>query len=240
MPRLTRTSGAVAFNSKVYLDHLMGLAALLSWAHRWEGRAQHVNIKGPWVHAAQLPSQRFALGFPNRAVGAKYGAEPFLATQQDELLFVKRLRWAAAWVNVADRQLMLTTQKVLGDGQFVEDLPAMGLALTVDVPQKLEWLIAKKRLVARSLWFDEDGYHVSGGLPLADMPLRPFVSMDEVFPSGALSQERSLKDLIDDRLEKTNRSYLPYDGQGVSIPRELQELVEPFSAEKVLAVRPKD
>ena len=240
MPRKTRTSGTVVFEPKAYLDHLMGLVALLSWAHRWDGQSSHIAFKGPWIHAALLPSQRFALGFPNPAVSARYGRLPFLATQKDEALFVRRLHWAGAWADPQNSRLLLTTQKVLGDAEHLEDLPALGISLSVDVPQKLEWLLKKPRLAARSLWFDEDGHHVAGGLPMAEMPLKPFVSMEEVFPAGALSQERSLKDLIQERLDRTNRDYLPYNGQQFAIPNEFKELVDPFQAERVEAVRPRD
>ena len=232
------SKSSVAFDSKVYLNHLMGLTALLAWKARWDRTSSAVAFKGPVLSAQLLPSQRFAFGFPTAK--SLYGRTPFLAVQRDEAQFIKRLQWSRAWLDHEKQQLVLVTQKVLGDGDHLEDLPAMGLALTVDVPQKLEWLSKHPRLEARSLWFDEDGHHVSAGLPLAKWSLRRLEGTDSLFPEGALSQERSLRELIEDKLSKTNRMYLPYQGSALSVPSDFQDLVSPFQADRVQKVRPTD
>lgn len=229
---------SVAFNSQAYLAHLMGLTALLAWKTRWEKTSSTIDFKGPLVVAPLLPSQRFALGFPTAK--SRYGRTPFLAVQQDEAQFIKRIHWAGAWIDQEKSQLILTTQKVLGDGDHLEDLPAMGLVLAVDVPQKLEWLARHSRLDARALWFDEEGHHVSGGLPMAKWSLRRLTSSDSLFPEGALSQERSLKELLAEKFNQTNRSYLPYQGSQLDVPSDFRDLVSPFRADQIKQVRPKD
>src|SRR5690606_11366144 len=111
----------------------------------------------------------------------RYGRHPFLAVQADEAMFFRRIAWSGAWVDVPGLKLVLTTRKVLGDGENVEDIPAMGLSVGFDRERKLELLAAHRRLAVRSLWFDEEGAHVGTGAPLAALPLAVVQPGQEVF-----------------------------------------------------------
>lgn len=223
------------FDPKTYLGHLTGLSLLLAWQSRWARLRSQVRLEGPVLKLDLLASQRFALGFPTRP---KYGRIPFLAVQPDERLFFERLCWAGAWVDFSDARLVLTTQKVLGDGENVEDIPAMGLSIAFDHEKKLEALSRSSRLVVRSLWFDEEGPHVAAGLPMANMSLKAVGHGESVFPPGACEQERSLQDIVASRLARTNRDYMPYEGSTVAVPGSFRDLVDPFDASKVPSVLP--
>lgn len=225
------------FDPKTYLDHLTGLSLLLSWQSRWQRLRVGVRLEGPMIHLDLLSSQRFAIGFPTRP---KYGRHPFLAVQPDETLFFRRVCWAGAWVDLPGSRLVLTTQKVLGDGENVEDMPAMGVSIAFDHERKLEVLGASSRLMVRSLWFDEEGPHVAAGLPMANLPLKVLSAGESVFPPGACDQERSLDDLVAARLALTNRDYLPYEGSAPLVSGDFKDLVNPFDASKVASVRPID
>lgn len=250
MYRPSSRTNSVPFESKAYLSHLMGLTALLAWKSRWDRVSGAVAFKGPLLVAQLLASQRFALGFPV-AKQKKYGRNPFLAVQNDEEQFIKRMAWSQAWLDETNRRLILVSQKVMGDGENLEDLPAMGLVLTVDASEKLEWLGRKPVLEARSLWFDEEGHHVGAGLPLASWPLRRWTSDQALFPEGALSQERNLREILEDKIQRNNRSieekiqqangsYLPYGGRAPNISSDFQDLVAPFQADRIIKVRPSD
>lgn len=184
----------------------------------------------------ELASQRFALGFPRKP---KYGRHPFLAVQSDEYQFFKRISWADAWVDLSGARLMLTSKKVLGDGENVEDIPSMGISIAFDNARKLEILSRSPRLLVRNLWFDEEGPRVAGGLPGANLPLKLASPDAEIFPPGAITQERNINDLIAARLAATPSSYLPYQGAQVIVPGEFRELVDPFDPSSVPAVKAK-
>lgn len=231
-PQSKSKKDTVSFSPAVYLNHIMGLASLVAWHASWCGDQGTTEIKGPLLTAALLPSQRFAIGVPTGG-GVRYGRRPFLAVQPEEAQFIKRLCWARAWADRSSRRLVLVTQKVLGDRDTLEDIPAMGFALTLDVEEKFQWLEKSSRLESRLLWFDEDGYHVSSGKTLASIPLQPLSPGGELFSEGSLSQERSLRDLVNEKLEKTNRLYMPYEGRALDVPREFRDLVTPFRSEKV-------
>lgn len=237
MSRLPSRTASVRFDPNHYLAHLVGLTALLAWKARWDASPGAVEMEGPLMVAGLFPSQRFALGFPTRK-GA-YGRYPFLAIQGDEAPFFRRLRWSRAWVDRDAGRLVLATRKVQGDGETLEDLPAMGLALSVDLPLKLDWLAKSPRLEARPLWFNEDGHHVGGGLPMAQWDVRTRAPGEPLFPEGALSQERSLRDILDSKIEETNRLYSPYQGQAVAVGQDFRDLVAPFRPEAVDLVRPR-
>ena len=224
-----------AFESEAYLKHLMGLSLLLSWNSRWSGLRSPSRIQGPLVLLGELASQRFALGFPQKP---KYGRHPFLAVQADEYQFFKRISWANAWADLAQSRLLLTSKKVLGDGENVEDIPSMGIGIVVDNARKLELLTRSPRLLVRNLWFDEEGPRVAAGLPGASLPLKLLDSESDIFPPGATTQERGIHDLIAARLAATSNDYLPYQGSPTMVSGEFQELVDPFDPSSVQSVRP--
>lgn len=223
------------FDSKAYLGHLTGLSLLLSWQSRWQRLRSQIKLEGPTLQLDLLASQRFALGFPTRP---KYGRHPFLAVQPDEALFFRRICWAGAWIDLPATRLIVSTQKMLGDGENVEDIPAMAVSIAFDHERKLEALSSAGRLVVRSLWFDEEGPRVAAGLPMANMHLKVLGAGESVFPPGACDQERSLDDLVSARLASTNRDYLPYEGSAVAVAGDFRDLIDPFDSSKVPSVRP--
>lgn len=225
-----------AFEAEVYLKHLIGLSLLLAWNSRWARLRSENRLQGPMLELGELVSQRFALGFPQKP---KYGRHPFLAVQPDEYQFFRRILWAEAWVDLPQARLILTSKKVLGDGENVEDIPAMGMSIAFDHAQKLEVAARFPRLLVRNLWFDEEGPRVAGGLGAANMPLKVLEPGASVFPPGATDQERSLGDLVAARLAATSNDYLPYQGAQVSVPGEFRELVDPFDPSAVPEVKAK-
>ncbi len=238
MARVSLSSPA-AFSAPDYMNHLIGLVSLLSWRSRWEEisyLSPLVTLSGPVMELGLVASQRFVLGFPQR--GSVYGKKPFLAIQPEETQFFSRLRWSKAFVSVSQRRLLLVTQKVMGDDDSLEDLPSMGFAIEFDDERKLQWLLKFKGLNVRKLWFDEDGHHVTGGKPLVEMPLRALADGESPFPNGALSQARTLRDMIGDKLERTNRLYLNFEGIAPSVPQEFREMVSEFDPKAVPSVRP--
>lgn len=232
----------VTFDPPRYVAHLMGLTALLAWQSRWRDGGEAMAFEGPVLVASSLASQRFALGFP---LGRRPGTGPFLAVQADEATFFQRLEWSQAHVDAQARRLILTTARVQGDNRTVEDLPAMGLALSFDVEDKLEWLLRSTRLVARPLWFDEHGHHVGPGIPLAQWRVAARSPDQPLFPPGALTQERTLRDLVEAQLAQTNRPYQAYAGtpdaaipQAVALDPALAKLLKPFQPSDAGTVPP--
>ena len=236
MPRLRPAKPAARFSPAGYLDHLMGLSVLLSWRARWLSIKAPCDLKGPMLVLGSLPSQRFALGFPRQP---RYGRYPFLAVQPEEEMFFRRIRWASAWLDLQASRLVLATEKVLGDADTLEDIPAMGFSIWFDHPAKLQALEGVGRIVARSLWFDEEGAHVASGKPMASLRLSVLGEGQSPFPPGACAQERSLSEMVADRLSRTARDYLPYQGSQVQVPGEFRELVEPFRPDQVPKVEAK-
>lgn len=222
------------FSPDLYLDHLMGLSVLMSWRARWLSLKAPCGLVGPMLVLGSLPSQRFALGFPRQP---RYGRHPFLAIQAEEEMFFRRIRWSAAWVDPGALRLVLVTEKVLGDMTSLEDIPAMGLSIWVDHPAKLQALAAAGRLQARGLWFDEEGAHVASGKPMASLRLRVLEEGQSPFPPGACAQDRSLADLVADRLARTRGDYLPYQGGQPAVAGEFRSLVEPFHPDQVPKVK---
>lgn len=230
------TSSAVAFSPGGYLGQLLGLVALLSWAGRWTQVHPRDALvwQGPWLKLGWLPSQRFALGFPTQR---RLGRTPFLAVQDDELTWVKRICWARAFVDTQESCLRLTTTKVLGDGDSLEDLPAMGVSVRFDDPRKLDQLLSKRHLESRHLWFDEEGHHVASGKPAARWALAPWEGEALAFPDQASAQTRSLRDVMQAKLAAGVRDYMPYAGGAIAVPSEYRDLVAPFDPASVPQVR---
>lgn len=234
----------LSFSASDYMNHLVGLVALLGWKGRWEEisyLSPFVSLRGPMLELGLVASQRFVVGFPATS-RSRYGKTPFLCTQPEETQFFRRLSWARAYVSPPTRQLILVTNKVLGDGDTLEDLPAMGVSIEFDEPKKLELLARARGLDLRTLWFDEDGHHVGSGRPLASMPLRLLTPGESPFPQGALKQARSLREMIGDKLERTNRLYqefVPGSGGAPVVPKEFQDIVQSFDAASVPQVRPR-
>lgn len=233
-----------AFSAPGYINQLIGLVALLGWRKRWEEISYltpMVTLRGPMLELGLVASQRFVLGFPAHA-RSRYGKTPFLAVQSEEAQFFRRLSWSRAYVSMESRKLIFVTHKVLGDNDGLEDLPAMGFSIEFDETRKLELLSHFQGLDVRSLWFNEEGHHVGSGRPIASVPLRVLPAGESPFPTGSLSQTRSLRDLIGDKLERTNRLYQEFvpgrDGAPV-VPREFQEIVQAFDASSVPQVRPR-
>ena len=224
------SGGSVGFQPTVYLQHLIGLTALLAWQARWDAMGSPLRMDGPVLETGPIASQRFALGFPSEP---RYGPYPFLAVQPDETVFFRRLQWADAWCDAAAGRLVLTTRKVMGDGVRLEDLPAMALAIEFDRPEKTQSLATSPRLAMRPLWFDAEGAHVAGGAPMANLPLRPAVARDQWFPEGALSPKRSLRELVDQQLAEGNRFEVAFRGAPAVVAAELQDLVTPFRPDSV-------
>ena len=241
MARVSSTSPAV-FSAPSYMSHLIGLVALLGWRSRWEEisyLSPLVSLRGPVLQVGLVASQRFVLGFPARG-RALYGKTPFLAVQPEEAQFFRRLQWSRAYVCLDTRCLILVTHKVLGDDDTLEDLPAMGFSIEFDEVRKLELLAKSKGLDVRTLWFDEEGHHIGSGRPLTSVPLRVLAPGESPFPAGSLSQARSLRDMIGDKLERTNRLYLNFvpGAHMPAVPREFQDMVTAFDSTTVPVVRP--
>lgn len=219
-----------------YLNHLAGLASLLTWVGRWEALSSPVRIQGPYIRLGLLASQRFALG---RSRINWEDSHPFLGVQPDERAWMGRLTWNRAVHVPSENRLVLISQAHSGTTTDRVDLPAFAVVLETDEPLLLQAASVTGKLEARALWFDDaNEVQVAGGRPLWSLKIHEAPSVQGVFSEDEIQNRTSFADLMRIRIEHTNRPLDPgYKGPATAVDPAFRHMVDPFRPDQVPPVR---
>lgn len=219
------------------MRHLMGLVALMTWRTRWDRFPNAAQQVGPLLKMDAFASQRFAIAWPK---ASRYGKSPIVAIQREEGEWMRRIQWARAQVIPDEGRLVFVSRKVVGDGDNLQDLPAVGVSIAFDLAKKAELLTPFRALEGRGLWFDEEGiYHIDRSKPMWTMPLKVASASDPVFKDSEVSLDRSFREVVMEKIERSNRMFNPgYAGAMVDVDPRYRYLVDEFKAGSAPSVRP--
>ena len=215
-----------ADKTHAYWQHQKGLALLWLWMDQWS-TLQAWSWDGSSLKLSDLLSSRFVLGAPRRRRGLQ-GKALFLGVQGEEMAWLKRITWKRCVWDKAASTLWIVSAPLASPDVAWPDIPSVSVGVLIDPPEKLnDWSGA--RLDMRSVWWEADGrVHVD---------LRPFQNcvvrrgtLMEHWPSSERTNIKTLRDLVRDRLDRTNVLVNPgFSGMAAELPKELAQIATPYS-----------
>lgn len=199
---------------KEYVEHLAGFALLLDWQARWRQMSDEVVVSADGLELGGWASQRFLLGAPRRP---RYADGVFLGAQDTEYQWLSRIQWKrAALLLASSPRLCLVANRMVGDGQALPDIPAFSVSLPIADSDLAQSLSDFRVLEGRSIWTDEGRLEIASGPPMFRVPLVTVHSASEIMSDSERQMGRSMDDLINQRLSKTNREQQP--GMAGAVP----------------------
>jgi hypothetical protein len=212
-----------------YAMHVLALGRMLEWLRQAHQLRIHGTVRESVLTLDDALSQRFAFGFPKRAVqGPK--PQPFLGIQRTERAWMHPMQWKGAYVKPNDRRLYLVTATLASEDARNPTIPSFAVGITVNDPEKLNLLFrerAQPKLDGREMWLeDNDTTHINLRQALFSIPL---TLLDERSPiplesatvqwEGATLQDRAIQQMQNNATPNTpTQRTSPSMSMGLHIP----------------------
>lgn len=222
----------------LYFKHLLGLTGLMAWMKLWERIEEAPTVENNVIQLGNVASQRIGFGVPK---SKRFGKYPFLAFQKEERQWLELIPWVRCFTIEGEKTLVLVSQKTIGDGQQLSDLPALALSIPFDQAEKIEILNKTGHLGFRGLWTGEDSdlaqLLVESGPAWKEFKIGMQDPNDDWFSQEEITQGLSFAELMHQKINASNRETNPgYVGNPTQVSSQFKDLVEKFDSKKIINI----
>lgn len=224
-----------------YFKHVLGLTSLMAWIKLWERIESSPTIENNIIYLGNIASQRIGFGVPK---SKRYGKYPFLAFQKEERQWMELIPWNRCFMIKDNASLILISEKTIGDGQTLSDLPALALVIPFDQEEKINILKKTGYVGFRGLWEGEESdlaqLFVESGPAWNQFKIKEQNESDDWFLKEEMTNGMSFAELMSQKINASNRESNPgYLGNPTQVGAQFKDLVEGFDPNKIIKVTDK-